>query len=90
MENVGCKVIVYGIVQCVGFRYFSCIEAHKYSLTGHAKNLQCGDVEVLMYGEKSNIDKMLKWLEEGPKTARVENLTSTDIPYEVHKGFISL
>lgn len=90
MENVGCKVIVSGIVQCVGFRYFTCIEAHGYSLSGHAKNLQCGDVEVLMFGEKNNIDKMLKWLENGPKTARVESITVSDVPYIVHKGFISL
>ena len=90
MENVGRKVIVSGIVQCVGFRYFTCIEAHTYMLTGHAKNLQCGDVEVLMFGSKKNIDKMLKWLEKGPQTARVESITVTEVPYLLQKGFISL
>ena len=90
MENVGRKVIVSGIVQCVGFRYFTCIEAHLHMLTGHAKNLHCGDVEVLLFGAKDNMEKMLKWLEKGPKTARVESITVTEVPYLEQKGFISL
>ncbi|MCW8995162.1 MAG: acylphosphatase, partial [Psychromonas sp.] len=48
MGNIGCKVIVSGKVQCVGFRYYTSREADKLGLSGHAKNLYNGDVEVLL------------------------------------------
>ncbi len=81
MENIGCRVIVSGMVQGVGFRYYTSREASKYNLTGHAKNLYCGDVEVLMFGEREKIEHMLKWLEQGPRTSRVDNLLVSYITY---------
>ncbi|MCG6201244.1 acylphosphatase [Psychromonas antarctica] len=88
MENIGCEIIVNGHVQGVGFRYYTSREASKYNLTGHAKNLSCGDVEVLLFGKKGNIDKMLKWLEQGPKTARVDNISASYINYSKHHYFL--
>lgn len=81
MENIGCKVIVSGFVQGVGFRYYTRWEAGQRGLTGHAKNLYDGNVEVLLYGSRDNINTMLQWLEKGPRTARVDALKVTDIPY---------
>jgi len=81
MTNIGCKVIVKGYVQGVGFRYYTSLEASKNSITGHVKNLASGDVEVLLYGNEKNVKRMLQWLEKGPKTARVDDLNMSDIPY---------
>ena len=88
MDNIGCKVIVSGTVQDVGFRYFTCREARLHHIMGHAKNLQCGDVEVVMYGPREKIASMLKWLEKGPKTARVTGITVGEIPYQKTNDFI--
>jgi len=88
MDNIGCKVIVSGIVQGVGFRYFTCLEARLYHIMGHAKNLQSGEVEVVMYGERGEVAKMLKWLEKGPKTSRVIGICASEIPYVEKKDFV--
>ncbi|MGB5446083.1 MAG: acylphosphatase [Psychromonas sp.] len=88
MDNIGCKVIVSGIVQGVGFRYFTAQQARLYYITGHAKNLACGDVEVVMYGEREKVAKMVKWLEKGPKTSRVTGITVTEVPYQEKRDFV--
>lgn len=90
MENVGCKIIVAGRVQAVGFRYYTRYQARKYHLTGHAKNLDNGDVEVILYGEREDVLKMVQWLEKGPETARVDKLAVSDIPYCYQSDFLSL
>ena len=81
MEKIGSKVIVSGIVQGVGFRYYTSWEAGKRNITGHAKNLYNGNVEVLLYGSREDINSMLQWLEKGPRTARVDALEVSSIPY---------
>ncbi|WP_407644417.1 acylphosphatase [Dongshaea marina] len=46
------KVVVGGIVQGVGFRYSTQLEAKKLGLIGYAMNLPNGDVEVLAQGSR--------------------------------------
>lgn len=87
MENIGCKVIVSGYVQGVGFRYYTRREAGKHGLTGYAKNLSSGDVEVVLYGSRENINPMLQWLNNGPESADVDEIKVTNIPYIKEHGF---
>ena len=81
MKKIGCKVIVSGHVQGVGFRFYTSREAHKQGITGHAKNLYSGDVEVVLYGCYEAVSTMLKWLEKGPATAQVDNIKVSDIAF---------
>lgn len=87
MKNIGCNVIVKGHVQGVGFRYYTSLEASKKGLTGQVKNLENGDVEVILYGTEKKVKHMLQWLDKGPKTARVETLNVREIPYLNISGF---
>jgi acylphosphatase len=66
------KVRVYGIVQGVGFRYFTQQEAHRLGLSGHATNLADGSVEVVAQGESNAVEKLVAWLKAGPRTASVD------------------
>lgn len=50
-------IIYKGIVQGVGFRYRLAMLAQKYNLTGYAKNLDDGDVEVEIQG--NDVDAFL-------------------------------
>ena len=43
---IRCLIIVEGRVQGVGFRYFAQSNAIKYDLTGFARNLNNGMVEI--------------------------------------------
>jgi len=84
----GYKVIVSGLVQGVGFRYFTAKEANKLNIYGHAKNLNDGSVEVLMFGEKAQLQLLLTWLESGPKTSTVDDIVVTETLY-IHKDDFS-
>lgn len=74
------KMVVSGVVQGVGFRYFTANECLKRSLTGYAKNLSDGRVEVVVCGDQSQLDDVFLQLQKGPRTAVVDNVTRE--PYE--------
>ena len=73
------KVLVYGIVQGVGFRYFTQQEAHRLGLSGHATNLADGSVEVVAQGESKAVGKLIEWLKSGPRTASVDSIEVTEL-----------
>ncbi|MBA6390695.1 acylphosphatase [Colwellia sp. BRX10-3] len=85
--NVSYMAHVKGKVQGVYFRASSQQVAIEYSLSGYARNLTDGDVEVLMCGEEHNIEKMIKWLEQGPPEAEVENVDVKQVPWQEHHFF---
>lgn len=89
-DKRGYNVIVTGLVQNVGFRYFTCKEAEKLNIAGYAKNLSNGTVEVQMFGEQEHLHCFLKWLEKGPKTAVVESIAVSKIAFRQEERFLSL
>ncbi|WP_022943086.1 acylphosphatase [Psychromonas hadalis] len=90
VDHIGYRAIVSGRVQGVGFRYFTAKEANKLGVYGHAKNLNNGNVEVLMFGHEAQLRVLLKWLVNGPKTSTVDDVKVTEILY-IHKdGFLCL
>ena len=78
---------VSGQVQGVYFRVSSQQQAIEYGLSGYARNLADGDVEVLMYGEQESVDKMLAWLHEGPEQATVEKVQQKQVEWQDHNHF---
>ena len=78
---------ISGKVQGVYFRVSSQQVAIEHSLSGYARNLTNGDVEVLMCGEESNIEKMIKWLAQGPPEAKVRNVDVKQVPFQEHNFF---
>ncbi|WP_047044396.1 acylphosphatase [Vibrio mexicanus] len=78
---------VSGIVQGVGFRYFTAREGIRIGLKGYAKNLANGDVEVLAVGTKQQLDEIARWLEHGPRTATVESVDRQSHPVVDIEGF---
>ena len=65
-------VLVEGVVQGVGFRYFVEKNAIRLSLTGFTRNLYDGRVEVLAEGEESVLKQFLEIIKQGPSFSRVE------------------
>ncbi len=66
------NIIVSGIVQGVGYRYFIARIASELGLKGYAKNLFTGDVEIVAEGRKEFLDKLIKKAELGPSGARIK------------------
>jgi acylphosphatase len=69
------KFIVSGKVQGVFFRASACTQAQELGLSGYAKNLPNGDVEVLANGTDAALEVLERWLHAGPPAARVANVT---------------
>lgn len=78
---------ISGKVQGVYFRASSQQVAIDCGLSGYAKNLSDGDVEVLISGEQDNVDKMLSWLKHGPPQAEVESMQQKKIALQHHTFF---
>ncbi|WP_341661403.1 acylphosphatase [Vibrio sp.] len=86
--DLECKrFLISGCVQGVGFRYHTSQQAMKLGLTGYAKNLASGQVEVLICGHSQNMVKMEQWLQNGPKTSLVESVESECMSYQLMTDF---
>lgn len=68
------SIIVDGIVQGVGFRYFTQMMAIKFNLTGWCKNLYNGKVEIEVQGLKENLLDFIKAIKKGNNFSRIDNM----------------
>lgn len=89
-EMITLHCFVSGKVQGVWFRASTKEEALQLGLTGYAKNLQDGRVEVMASGERHQIEKLYQWLQVGPKLAEVRNVTREELPLQAFDGFVAL
>ena len=71
--EVRAEIVVNGLVQGVGFRYFVMREAQKLGLNGYVKNLYTGEVLTVVEGEKAVVEEMVKKLRVGPIHASVKS-----------------
>ena len=78
MTNSAARFIVRGKVQGVWFRASTRDVAVRLGLTGHARNLANGDVEVLAMGDAEAIATLADWLQQGPPLARVDAVLRSD------------
>jgi acylphosphatase len=62
---------VIGKVQGVYFRHSTRLEAERLALSGYARNLPDGSVEVAARGAAAAVEQLHQWLHRGPKSARV-------------------
>lgn len=85
--NVSYIAHVTGKVQGVYFRVSSQQKAIELGLSGYARNLADGDVEVFLSGEEENVKIMLAWLKEGPKRAEVTKMQQKQVEWQEHRFF---
>jgi acylphosphatase len=76
------RIVVHGMVQGVGYRYFCRREAVLMGITGYVKNLFSGDVEVVAQGEKEILDQFVKVLKTGPHLSEVKDILVTELSFE--------
>lgn len=78
---------VSGKVQGVWFRASTQEQAEKLGLTGWARNLSDGRVEVMACGDEDKIALLYEWLKQGPALAKVSNLTREELPWQEFYSF---
>lgn len=69
---------VTGLVQGVGFRYWTRGLALRMMLAGHVQNMADGSVEIVTFGPEKDIQTFLRAVRQGPSGAVVENLVVLD------------
>ncbi len=70
-----------GRVQGVAFRYYARDMAHKLGVKGWIRNLDKGDVELVIEGNKFSVQQMIAWCKKGPSLSIVENIQIDWQPY---------
>jgi acylphosphatase len=73
---------VTGKVQGVYFRHSARLEAERLALSGYARNLPDGSVEVLAHGPAAAVVELHQWLHRGPRSARVEAVQEIELAYD--------
>ena len=72
------QIFITGHVQGVFFRESTRQFASALMLSGYVRNLRDGRVEVLVAGDDANVQSLIKWLEIGPKLAKVSTIKVMD------------
>ena len=61
--------------------------AERRGVSGWAKNLDDGRVEVLLCGAQEAVEEVVAWLHKGPVRARVEAIEVEWVPFRSCAGF---
>ncbi|MCP4407649.1 MAG: acylphosphatase [Gammaproteobacteria bacterium] len=87
-QNGAClHCYVSGRVQGVFFRSSTREQAKQLGLTGYARNLPDGRVEVYACGQLEALEELKVWLSRGPAHAKVSAVECEALAYESLQGF---
>ena len=73
------RFLISGRVQGVFYRASAAREAERLGVSGYARNLADGRVEVLATGSAEQVAALAEWLADGPKLARVDSVAEASI-----------
>ena len=72
------RFLVSGLVQGVGFRFFTRSTARSLGLRGYARNLADGRVEVVAVGSEEALRQLHEMLGRGPAGASVDGVVVSE------------
>jgi len=81
--------MVEGRVQGVFYRASTREQALALGLSGHARNLPDGRVEVLASGAGESLDALERWLWQGPPAANVTSVRREALAPRQLQGFVT-
>lgn len=73
-------MIAHGRVQHVGFRYYCSHVAAECNVTGWAKNLYDGTVELEVQGADHRVERFIQEIKNGNRFIHVTRLDMTSVP----------
>jgi acylphosphatase len=86
-KRVCYRCLVAGRVQGVFFRASAREQALRLGLTGYARNLSDGRVEILACGEPDQVSQLREWLRNGPPAAEVTGVACEPVAFQQLSGF---
>lgn len=87
MSEIRKRIVFYGRVQGVGFRYTAKYLAHSLGLTGWVRNDCSGTVTMEIQGRETLINKLLVGLNQG-HFITIEWMDAKELPVEEESEFI--
>jgi len=75
-------IVVKGMVQGVGFRYYTRAMGQELGISGWVRNLSSGDVEILCVGNSGHIDEFVRRVSTGPTHSHVTHMDVFDLADE--------
>lgn len=81
MVKIRIHLLLSGRVQGVLFRQTARAKALELGLTGWAKNLLDGKVEIVVEGQKGKVGQFVEWAKQGPPLSRVDALEAAEEEY---------
>ena len=82
------RCFISGKVQGVAYRASAQRKAFELSISGYARNLEDGRVEILCCGDAAAVDALCAWLWHGPPHAQVSDVTCMDVEVDVPAKFV--
>ncbi|WP_297486862.1 acylphosphatase [uncultured Cetobacterium sp.] len=79
--------IIKGRVQGVGYRLTAYLNATKLNLVGSIKNLNNGDVEIFVQGDKNFIEDFKEYLKIGSSLSKVLSIDETTLKLPSYNSF---
>jgi len=86
-KRVCFRCLVAGRVQGVFFRAAAREQALRLGVTGHARNLPDGRVEVLACGEPESVGQLREWLRNGSPMANVTGVACEPCAFQDLRAF---
>jgi acylphosphatase len=77
MSQQKLNMLISGRVQGVGYRASTVDKALSLGLTGYARNLSDGGVEVVAEGAAESLMSLKQWCGDGPPAAVVDDIQAT-------------
>jgi acylphosphatase len=81
------RVVAHGHVQGVFFRDSARRLAEQHGIAGWMANRRDGAVEAVFEGEPSGVDRLVRFMHEGPRGAEVKSVDVVDEEPEGLRGF---
>jgi acylphosphatase len=78
MARIAVRLIVRGLVQGVGYRWWTRGQARRLKLVGWVRNRSDGAVELVAVGPRGAVEQLVEAARHGPSTARVTSVERFD------------
>ena len=86
-DRIARRVVVSGDVQGVCFRDSARREANALGVTGWVRNRSDGRVEAWFEGPPDAVGRLVRWCEDGPRHATVDDVDVSEVQPEGHQRF---
>lgn len=83
MNDVGAHLVIQGMVQGIGFRYFALECARNLGLYGWVRNAWDGSVETEVEGDRSAVEAYISQMKAGPRWGHVAEVK---VEYKKYEG----